>query len=84
MSWISIGFGMVINSRFTLTIIKAFFILYCKNRIIQRRADSLDKAFPFPESKCKKLDCKRSLVYFLGIQDSTSKEIVGFSNFHLD
>lgn len=47
-------------------------------------ADSLDKAFPFPESKCKKLDCKRSLVYFLGIQDSTSKEIVGFSNFHLD
>lgn len=46
-------------------------------------ADSLDMEFPFPQPKCKDVDHKRTLVYFLGATDSTSKEIVGYSHFYL-
>jgi hypothetical protein len=45
-------------------------------------ADSLDKAFPFPAPKCKALDRKRALVYFLGIPDSASKELLGYSEIY--
>lgn len=45
-------------------------------------ADSLNNAFPFPAPKCKSLDRKRILVYFLGVADSSSKELLGYSEIY--
>ena len=45
-------------------------------------ADSLNNAFPFPAPKCKPLDRKRYLVYYLGIPDSASREIQGYSEIY--
>ncbi len=42
-------------------------------------ADSLNKSFPFPFPKCKKLDRYRSLIFFLGKIDSSSREIYAYS-----
>lgn len=51
-------------------------------RFLGISADSLNKVFPFSSPKCKKIDRKRSLVYYLGILDSTSMETIGFGNFN--
>lgn len=44
-------------------------------------ADSLDKAFPFPSPKCRPVDKKRTLVYYLGVPDSSSREVQGYSSY---